>query len=76
MVYNIFLSFIFIIFNKCIFISGKTKLFGGYNTFGKGTIISKNYKSLPGHYGVVIQLDLWMVDSPDGNDFVQIIVDG
>jgi hypothetical protein len=59
-------------FSEC----GKTKLFGGYNTFGRGTIISKNYKSLPGHYGVVINMDLWMVDSPDADDSVQIIVDG
>jgi hypothetical protein len=51
-------------------------LFGGVNTFGKGTVISKNYNNLPGHYGVVVNMDLWLIDSPDPDDSVQIIVDG
>lgn len=43
---------------------------------GKNSIASKNFKNLPGHYGVVFSFDLWLIDSPDAHDYVQVIVDG
>lgn len=52
------------------------KLFGGYDSMGKGSIASKTYNNLAGHYGVIFSFDLWLIDSPDGNDYVQVIADG
>lgn len=52
------------------------KLFGGYNSMGKGSIASRNYDQLPGHYAILFSFDLWLVDSPDPNDYVQVIADG
>lgn len=55
---------------------GTAKLFGGYNTFGRGTVASKTYAVPNGHYGVIVNFDLWFLDSIDANDFVELIVDG
>nr|AAZ94627.1 granule tip protein 1 [Tetrahymena thermophila] len=52
------------------------KIFGGFNSMGRDSIVSKTYNNLPSHYGVLFAFDLWLIDSPDGNDYVQVIVDG
>lgn len=43
---------------------------------GKGSIASRNYDKLPGHYAILFSFDLWLVDSPDPPDYVQVIADG
>ncbi|EAS00440.2 granule tip protein (macronuclear) [Tetrahymena thermophila SB210] len=61
------------VFTKC---GDGTKIFGGYNAMGKDSLVSKTYNNLPPHYGVLFAFDLWLIDSPEGNDYVQVIVDG
>lgn len=51
-------------------------LFGGYESFGAETNLSKTYNNLPDHYGVIVNFDLWLIDTPDEEDWVEIIIDG
>jgi len=52
-----------------------TQIFGGYLGFGKDTNAIKTLNNLKDHLGLIINLDLWIFDSPEYYDVVQIIVD-
>ncbi|EGR30342.1 hypothetical protein IMG5_134320, partial [Ichthyophthirius multifiliis] len=55
---------------------GADKIFGGYNAFGEKFVISKTFSYIPEHYGLVVDVTLWFIDSPDANDYLYVTVDG
>lgn len=44
---------------------GAVQIFGGYNSFGKGTVVSKTISNLPAHTDLLIKLQFWAIDSWD-----------
>lgn len=47
---------------------GGTKLFGGFEKFGKDASVSKTFEDIPRHKRVRVLFELWKIDSWDGED--------